>query len=207
MTPGDRERFAELGITAVYDLRSDEERERLPDPIESIHVSLVSRMIQHGPPPDFAAMIAHDDGVALMRQLYSGLLAHAGPDMGIVLRRIAAGDGATLFHCTAGKDRTGMLAALLLELVGVDREHVLDDFELTERYHHPDQAAETAARMMARGVSPEAAAGALRAPRESMASALAELDDVYGGAERYVLEHAGLDHTTVAQLRTLLVDR
>ena len=51
-----------------------------------------------------------------------------------VLRTIAQAPGGVLFHCTAGKDRTGCTAALLLTLAGVGREDILADYQVTELY-------------------------------------------------------------------------
>ncbi len=206
LTASDLERFEALGIRTVFDLRNDDERARLPDPMTSIHVSLVSGMMRDQPPTDFASVIDYDDGIEFMRQLYSLLLAHAAHEMGLVLAGLAAPDQLpALMHCTAGKDRTGVLAALLLELLGVDRETVLDDFELTAELHNPEHTIEAIGHMTARGISPEAAAGAMTSSRSSMAAALVELDQVYGGAERYILDQAGLSAPQVAQLRCNLI--
>ena len=89
---------------------------------------------------------------------------------------------------------------------GVDRETVLDDFELTNRYVTRETHAAMYQRMIDHGMSPEAAAGMFAAARESMAAALDELDDVYGGAEAYLTGPAGLDAAAIARLRDLLLD-
>lgn len=72
-----------------------------------------------------------------------------------VLRLIAQAEGGVLFHCTAGKDRTGCIAALLLSLAGVELSDVLADYQMTELYiretvrrirrEHPEAAASSAA--------------------------------------------------------------
>ena len=99
-----------------------------------------------------------------LRDMYSGLLAHAAAEIGELFRGMAAADALpTLFHCTAGKDRTGVVAALLLTWLGVDRELVLDDFELTEQSRGHQMHEQMFQRMLERGMSPEAAAGMLHA--------------------------------------------
>lgn len=206
MTPADLDEFRELGIRTVYDLRRDEEREMAPDPVPTVHVCLLSEVIANAPMPDRSALVDHDDGTNFMRLLYSGLLAHAGPEMGRMISHLVEQDVApAVFHCTAGKDRTGMLAALILLAVGVDRETVLDDFELTNRYVTRETHAAMYQRMIDHGMSPEAAAGMFAAARPSMAAALDELDEVYGGAEAYLVSHAGLDAGHLARLRALLL--
>src|SRR5690606_39585929 len=97
-----------------------------------------------------------------------------------------------LFHCTAGKDRTGMIAALLLEWLGVPREVVLDDYELTNTYRHEPAERDTIERLVAEGMAPEAAAGLLAAPRWAMAETLADRDAEVGGIGERLRRRAGL---------------
>lgn len=207
MTESDLREFDALGIRTVFDLRRDDECEAAPDPMPSIQICLMSHVLAKAPMPDRGTLVDHDHGVHFMRLLYSGLLAHAGAEIGRLLEGIAARDAVpAVFHCTAGKDRTGVVAALILRAVGVDRETVLDDFELTNLYVTRDTHAAMYARMLEIGMSPEAAAGMFAAARESMAAMLDELDEVYGGIEPYLVEHAGLDHRTIDRLRELLLD-
>ncbi len=207
MTAADRAEFERLGIRTVYDLRRDDERAVAPDPWPNVHVCLMSKVLDGQPMPARGTLVERDHGVQFMRLLYSGLLAHAGAEIGTLLRSIAdAGALPAVFHCTAGKDRTGVVAALLLSWLGVDREVVLDDFELTDSYVRREHHEEMFQRMLDRGMGPEAAAGMLAAPRASMASALAELDTVYGGIEAYLRGPAGLDDATLTRLRSALLD-
>lgn len=207
MTADDLAEWDALGVRTVFDLRRDDEREMAPDPVPTVHVCLMSQVLANAPMPERGTLVNHDDGTQFMRQLYSGLLAHAGSEMGRLIRHIAEGDALpAVFHCTAGKDRTGVVAALILGAVGVDRETILDDFELTNRYVTRDTHAAMYQRMIDHGMSPEAAAGMFAAARESMAAALDELDEVYGGAESYLTTVAGLDERHLTRLRELLLD-
>ncbi len=207
MTPADLDGLAALGIRTVYDLRRDEERELAPDPVPTVHVCLMSHVLANVPMPDRGALVDHDDGTQFMRQLYGGLLAHAGAEIGRLMRDVAGGESLpAVFHCTAGKDRTGIVAALILLAVGVDREIVLDDFELTNRYVTRETHAAMYQRMIDHGMSPEAAAGMFAAARASMAAVLDELDAEYGGVERYLETYAGFDAGHLARLRGHLLD-
>src|SRR5205085_732221 len=80
--------------------------------------------------PDRAT--AHD----VMRQVYRGFVEIEGARaaFGELLREIADADGAVLFHCTAGKDRTGWASALLLHVAGVDDATILEDYLLTNTF-------------------------------------------------------------------------
>ena len=106
-----------------------------------------------------------------------------------------------VFHCTAGKDRTGMVAALVLSLVGVADDVIVEDYTLTDD------------RMVLRdggdpgvgGVIPDcrrrSPTRVARAEAASMETFLQALADGYGGAEGWA-RAAGLDDDTLASLRT-----
>jgi len=206
LTEQDRTRFDALGIRTIFDLRNDSERERFPDPVPNVQVCLMSRVFDEGSMPDTASFSEHEHSVRFLRDLYLGLLAHAGPEIGLIFRGMAEDGGLpALFHCAAGKDRTGVVAALLLTWLGVDREVVLDDFELTEKYIGHELHTEMFDRMLERGMAPEAAAGMLHASRETMAAMLDELDVHYGGIENYLRDVAALDSETLLALRARLV--
>ena len=205
MTPGDVERYRDLRIRTIYDLRRAEEREVAPDPFPNEHVCIISTLEAAGH-PKLGEEPPQSEGADLLRLLYRGMLDHAGPDIGRVFRGIADPTVApVLFHCTAGKDRTGMIAALLLEWLGVPRELVLDDYERTNEYRHEAAERDTFERLVAEGMAPEAAAGLLAAPRWAMAETLAELDSDFGGVERWLRERAQLDDRVLHTLRDHLL--
>jgi protein-tyrosine phosphatase len=206
LTARDMAVYDELGIRSVFDLRRDDERERCPDPVPNVQICLLSRVFEQRPLPDSGTLVDHEQAVQFLRDMYSGLLAHAAHEIGVLFQSMAE-DGAlpALFHCTAGKDRTGIVAALLLTWLGVDRQLVLDDFELTEQYAGHELHEQMFQRMLERGMAPEAAAGMLHATRASMEAALDELDRRYGGIERYLCEVAGVDLETLDTLRRRLL--
>ena len=79
-------------------------------------------------------------------QVYrSGDLAQlTDTDYGAVLHRILTSSGPTVYHCTAGKDRTGVFSALLLLMLGVPRDTVFEDYLLTNKYLEAARAAAAA---------------------------------------------------------------
>src|SRR5690606_38380628 len=101
---------------------------------------------------------------------------------------------------------TGFVAAILLEAVGVDRDIVLDDYELTARYHRPERQAESFERLVAGGMPAEAALGMMGAPRWPMAETLTELDAAFGGVRSYLNEQGGIDDETLHALHAVLVE-
>lgn len=206
MTPADVERFEQLGIRTTFDLRSTAEHQDSPDPVPSVNVPILGRFMEANDRPDFAQFVEHDHGVAFMRGMCVNMLHWGAPEIGRVIATMADEDELpVVFHCMAGKDRTGIVAALLLAVLGVDREHILDDFELTDHYRAGRTDTVAFERMLSHGMPPEAAAGALGAPREMMAAVFEELDARYGTVEQYLINEGGLTPETITQLRTTLL--
>jgi protein-tyrosine phosphatase len=144
--------------------------------------------------------------VQFLRDLYTGLLAHASAELGALFTTLAQPDAMpAVFHCAVGKDRTGLVAALLLTWLGVDRQLVLDDFEASDGHIGQTQRDELVRRMADRGIGPEAAAGVLGATRESMQIALDELDSRYGGIEPFLVQHCAVDPDALARVRAMLL--
>ena len=110
-----------------------------------------------------------------------------------------------VFHCTAGKDRTGVAAALLLEVLGVDREHVLDDYELSTRYRSGPRIEELRPRLVAAGVDVESVRPFLSAPRPALAAGLATVDERHGSVIEFLLA-SGLDPEVPARLKAELLE-
>nr|WP_308290462.1 tyrosine-protein phosphatase [Streptomyces meridianus] len=129
-------------------------------------------------------------------------MAHDGAaELRQALDVIAAGDR-VVFHCASGKDRTGLLAALVLSLVGVGEDDVAADFELTEaatdrliadwRADHPGR----------RLVWP----GYGRAPQDVIRRFLAEPTERYGSVHGYARQRLGVDDALVDALRKGLLN-
>ena len=126
-----------------------------------------------------------------------------------------------LFHCTAGKDRSGLAAALLLEVLGVDRDTVLDDYCLTNELRSRQRIEELRPQFADVGIDISDVRPILSAPRAVLAEVLGELDARFGssthsngtaggaggatsGAEGYLLT-AGLSPGVPEMLRSNLL--
>jgi protein-tyrosine phosphatase len=202
--------YGQLGLTTVYDLRRDVEREQLPNPVPSRPLTVLSEPVggQSVAVATAAERLTADDGERVLLELYLGLIDNAAVQIGELFGGLAAPDGLpAVFHCHAGKDRTGIAAALLLEALGVERDPVLDDYELTARYRRREHQDTSFQRLVEAGMTPEAAAGVLSAPRWAMEQALADLDRRHGGVEPYLTGPAGLSPADLHTLRDRLVVR
>jgi protein-tyrosine phosphatase len=192
MSEGDHAIYDQLGLRAIYDLRGDVECAERPDPMPSRNLPILSRPVGDDTTVTFDGTTG-EDGERVLRDLYVGHIEHAAARIGELFSALAAPDGLpSVFHCHAGKDRTGLAAALLLEALGVERKAILDDYELTARYRLRAQQDQTFDRLIKTGLTPEAAAGVLTAPRWAMASALEYLDSEYTDIERYLTGPAAM---------------
>jgi protein-tyrosine phosphatase len=206
LTDADLDAFRRLGVRTVYDLRSGEERTEFPGPVSSVHVPIVGRRADAAPLVAPAGMTVAD-GEKILRDMYVGVLEHSAAQIGTILGGIAGPDRTpAVFHCHGGKDRTGVIAAVLLLALGVEREIVLDDYEATRRYRLIEHQQDSLAGILASGVSPEAAAGVLGTPRWAMADAVDAIDTVYGGIDAFLTGRAGLTAEELAALRDQLIE-
>jgi len=208
LTDDDIVRFRSLGVRVVYDLRRDDEREVRPNRVDSLDFCVMTPASQAGAPPiDISSAGDERGGEQLLRAIYRDMLVYSGRVIGTMFSGLSSPPGVpAVFHCHAGKDRTGVVAALLLTALRVPRDVVLDDFELTARYRLREHQSESLERMVDRGMVMEAAVGMLGAPRWAMAETLEQLDDQFGGIDDYLLGLGGLDADTLARLRAHLVE-
>jgi protein-tyrosine phosphatase len=211
LTAADLTTLGRLGLRVVYDLRGEEERERapsvLPDDVrcellpiggsaaktkELTDLVLAGRLSEV--PPDFLARI------------YDAMVDAAATTFGRLLTGLADPDGVpALFHCHAGKDRTGIVAALLLSLLGVGEDAVLDDYQLSGIHYTEHQLAAVQAKLAGTGVDVERYRAVFGTPRDAMATVLATLRERHGSVEAYLHDEAGVDHQVFAELRAGLV--
>ena len=200
-----------LGLRVVYDLRRDAERDRapsaLPDDVRRVLVSIggsagetreITDRILDG---EFEAI---DD--TFLVDAYRMMADSGATTFGRVLTGLTDPDGLpALFHCSAGKDRTGMTAALLLTVLGVDETTVLDDYELSASYYTDQQMDRLRPKFDEAGVDIERFRGLFGAPRRAMVSLLADLHERYGTVERYLVDAANVEPEVINELRARLV--
>ena len=139
-------------------------------------------------------------------KLYTDILDRRGRQVCETLKTLATpGVLPALVHCTAGKDRTGLITALVLGLAGVPIETIAEDYALSARYLFPRYLSEQA--------PPEVAASGYTwqdyqneyMPPDAMLGTLRYLEERYGGIEAYVLD-AGLTQLSIDRLRSAVTE-
>jgi len=205
LSPRDLALYDRLGVSAVFDLREEAERDERPNPVPSRPFPIIGRSNDTGSAPLSAT--THTEGEQILHDLYVGLVDHAAVQIGELFTALSGDDGLpAVIHCHAGKDRTGVVVALLLDALGVERATILDDYELTARYRLRTHQESTYQRLVQYGISPEAAAGVLATPRWAMQQALDDLDRRYGSVDDYLQGPAGLHPDDLRALRQRLLD-
>jgi protein-tyrosine phosphatase len=188
------------GVTTVIDLRSESEVATSPSPFGSPDAPAAqSPTYTHLPLIDDATMLKLAEASDMFER-YLMMLEHRQAAFGAIFSTLANSEGTVVFHCFAGKDRTGMVAAMSLAIAGVDVSSIAADY------------AETDAQMATRyeewlaAAAPEhleAMRDDLRCPPERIVGVLEYLDKRWGGAEGY-LEAAGMPSTDISTLRSKL---
>ncbi len=201
----DHDTITRLGLRAVLDLRSKPEIERHPDaevPGATWHSFDVSGIPMH----EVADLRDRRSAVGLMERVYRGFVdsAPAREEFGGLFRQLATG-GPQLFHCTAGKDRTGWVAALLLHMAGVDDPTIESDYLLTNALTGSSRSRVEAEIVKLLGADRLAAfEPTLVADVEYLRSGYAAVEETYGDRGTYLRGGLGLDDETIDTLRSLL---
>lgn len=196
----DHERFLALGIRTVIDLRYPWEIEakgRVPASDGLVYVNL---SVEHRP-YDQAEIDPALDPWRFLADRYAEVALDGAVELKQALETIASEDSPQVFHCASGKDRTGLLAGLVLALLGVDEDVIAADFALTElateRLRADWQAANPGRTMKWPGYG--------RAPQEIMRLFLSDLKAGHGSVHAYAIGHLGIDEALISRLRERLL--
>jgi protein-tyrosine phosphatase len=150
------------------------------------------------------AFAAGEDPEAIMALSYVELLERSGDRLVSALERVTMPGGSpVLVHCAAGKDRTGVLVALLLDAAGVDRDVIVADYAATQQRMPAIMARLTTAAAY-QDLATDVPAFVFEARAGTMRRFLAILSDRWGGAHGYFVE-AGADRTTLSRWQELFV--
>ncbi|ERS96662.1 hypothetical protein HMPREF1624_06871 [Sporothrix schenckii ATCC 58251] len=211
---------SDLGIRRVFDFRSQSEHAQAPDPTPADSVTLVWQETAEETPHVWLEPFAEGFGEAGFAQTYLDVLRAYRPTVKHLLEHVRdRPEEPFLFHCTAGRDRTGVLAALLLTLAGAAPDTIALDYMLSRIGSEPVRdELEKFARMGA-GVperkpddSPEAIAAAVAATPPGFLNLinlrvvcwnafLEALDKEHGGFEGYVTKTLGFSDGDVATIK------
>lgn len=214
LTAADMTYLSGLGLEVICDLRSHQERTAQPNPFIKSETALVV-----GTDYDMMSMggmaKAADRAAAIeaFAEAYVDFADKLTPQYTDMFARLVRHETPLAFNCSAGKDRTGVAAALILSVLGVPRETVLADYALTQVYSPPrDMMKMVAHAGGVPGIPPEQAKAFAAMPPEVMAvmmgsdpavmrQALAKMDAKFGGPVELAKTRFGLTDAKIAYLR------
>ncbi len=149
---------------------------------------------------DAGQIPSREETVELMCETYRNFVHEHGPTFARFLRHLLAHAAPVVFHCTAGKDRTGFAAALLLAILGVERDTIMQDYLLTNQLYRRSAALEEHGPAHVMEV-------VWQVQPVFLQTAFDVIDRDYGGLSRYLAGPAGMATDELAQLRHRLLER
>jgi len=201
-TLGDR------GVSSVFDLRSAREIEAFGIAAVDRHaaayhhvpfrqeIGLTAEQMQAMSDPERIRTAVRPEG-------YLEMIEEAKPSIGLVLRTLAEDEPyAAVFHCTGGKDRTGIMAALLLEVLGVPRETIGADYALTAKFFRLSEERRAEMEKFFGIKMPEQA---LSSEPATILGTLEGVDERYGSVARLLSEECGVTEEHQQALRQQLL--
>jgi protein tyrosine/serine phosphatase len=213
-TDADLARLAELDLALIVDLRRHAERSR--DPARR-PAPCRAAVLEHAGPPDegtaphlafLAEMGAGGEHVA--ERMIDGYRSYAVDPHYVALHRdyfarLAEAEGAVLVHCHAGKDRTGVLCALTLHVLGASREDVFADYLTSNAYMRPDARVRELARAFEkihRKPMTEALLWeVIKVDAAYLEAFMAAVETGYGGLDPYLEAEIGVTPARRAKIR------
>ena len=194
--------FANLGVGVVVDFRSSTEHETYPTPDlgDSGATIVKAPVFESDASPGALARMDRYPGHAAT---YRDFLSDGGEAYRTLFETIAATTAPVLFHCAVGKDRTGVAAALLLELAGVPDEHIIADYALSTEELEP-VVEERLERFEEYGISIETGRMMMTAPPREMELTLDFIRGRWGSAAGYMAA-LGLGPGTIDAVRSRML--
>jgi protein-tyrosine phosphatase len=200
LTGADWDRFLALGVRTVIDLRYPWEIEASSRVPEVERFTYANLSIEHRP-YDQAEIDPEVDPWRYLADRFAEVAEDGVEEIRQAIELIAEGPGPAVFHCASGKDRTGLLAALVLTLLGVSEEQIVADFALTDLVAAQLRADWEAAHPDRTMNWPSYG----RAPAEIMELVIADLNANYGSTLSYLEHEVRITNDTVGRLRERLL--
>jgi len=200
LTPQDIAVLSGLRLSRVADFRGADERaeQMCAMPGVAVHALSINPTVVQGI-KDMQSAGRHltaQEMVGLMEHTYHAFVHHNADRFAALFALLLEGDDPLVFHCTAGKDRTGFAAAMVLMALGVSRDVVLHDYLLTNTYYRmPDATGSVLPR--------EALQVLWRVQEEFLNAALKAVDADFGGVQHYLVNKLRVGPREQARLAEL----
>lgn len=211
LTENDYQQLEALKIGSIIDLRSVEEREVAPTQLDDRTGALFLSNDYSLKPlmTNFAKQAASS------KPIYAGMEQMLKPQLKLVFNRLLTDQGATLYNCSAGQDRTGIATALVLSALGVDRPTILKDYHASTALRRPanempplDPASYPGNPIVGYYAAAAKQPGGAKAEplyakdgTSLLVQFFSYLDTTYGGVKPYLAKELGIGPVQIAHLR------
>ena len=219
LTPSDHNCLARLKLQTVVDLRRPDEIEEEPTSwVSPINTISFPEDAQHGPSQRAAPWTrpaTEADARGWMIDTYATMPQWLAPHLRAIFQAILARELPLLFHCAAGKDRTGFCAAVILAMLGVPEETILDEYTFTNealdlyeftKQHRAAGMGVTDAQHPIDRMGEDVRNVLLWANRDYLKTAFESIARDHGGMAGYLTGTLGLSKTQIADIRSLLLE-
>jgi protein-tyrosine phosphatase len=209
-TRSDLERLQKLGVRLVCDLRSDSEVEQEPDTLPAGAVYERIPVMSEDPIAKSTVIRRRKELDVVLLEVYKYLGIDGGAHaLGEIFRRLAAPDNLpTLIHCTGGKDRTGIVSALLLSFLGVPDDAITADYTLSN-YHASILFEQYSQRLRAfrwLGLTRERLMPLFIVQPRYIQETIGYVREKYGSVDAYLSAQAGVDQQTMGLVKANLLN-
>lgn len=217
LTKHDLEVLSELKLKRIYDLRNKGEQAKDPDKLpagQNIQIvpvpfafaeldeSVMRKKIVHG-------QLNKGDTEKLMIKSYETYVIDYNKQIALIVRGMAEQGGLpALIHCVHGKDRTGLVIATILEVLGVPKDIIMQDYLLTNMFWESEtNRLSTLAHIGSLFRTPSSEVRNLMVAKpEYLEDAVKEVKKDYGSIDNYIHEGLGLDDATIEKIRDALLE-
>lgn len=219
LTDKDYAALAPLGIQTVVDFRIDYERAAEPTTWRggTPDILVKANSAGGGDSETFAKALMNPNATpesvrATMIEFYRQMPEQYADQYAVLFKRLATTDGPVLFNCTAGKDRTGIAAALVLTALGVPRQTVVDDYAMSEKVvdygallDAPAGASGSAALDALRKIPRPIVMPIFRSEPAYIEAALTQIETQYGSIDGYLTKRLGITEAELTAMRARLL--
>ncbi|MGB5324666.1 MAG: tyrosine-protein phosphatase [Pseudomonadales bacterium] len=214
LSPSDWQQLAERNIALICDFRREDERRLEPTLVpDQLDIRVLEIPVGAGSHTGFLQRVLGQESenqqaaFDLMTDINRAfVLEHRAPFIRLLESALELEDDqALLFHCTAGKDRTGFGAAMLLSCLDVERDTILQDYLLTKKYFVPEREIQNIRERFGQDdwlhTINERLLPVLDTQPEYLSAAFNAIDSQWGDTENFLLQAMGVDDAMRAQLR------
>ncbi|MXN90488.1 protein-tyrosine-phosphatase [Flavobacterium sp. Sd200] len=198
------EKFEGLGIKTVFDLRTAnevyEKNDHLPQSVQHVHQPIVQDSLNELGTIKKKVIKGDVDAAQsfqFMTELYTTIIADNIPQLRSTLQQIFEADTPVLYHCSAGKDRTGIITALILSILKVDRQTIVNEYLMSDYYRCEKLEGIMKKVKVARIIKPKLATETIQnlmgVDERYLNAAFNVIDTKFGGIDNYIKNQLQID--------------